>query len=82
MKLSGTRDFAYREILKQNLVEVIKQDGECVGITCLNCLFSRIYAEDGRSCTKNSVCNHKVCHADVIVAKKLLKEIEDENRKN
>ena len=57
MKVKGSKEFSdYEGInLKHNLKKMIRQKGDCTGISCIDCIFSSFYAEDKNCCGDNSV---------------------------
>ena len=59
MKIKGSIEFGEEEKQKfiKSLNKIKEQDETCIGVTCIDCIFSYSYAKDGKSCTKNSIWN-------------------------
>ena len=85
MKVKGSKEFdkkTGRDII-ENLKKIVRKEGDCTGISCIDCIFSSNYAEDDESCGQNSILqldesrtspSANIRYTDT--AKELLKELE------
>ena len=77
MKIKGSVEFENVEQIKENLRNIIKQNGKCKTVKCENCIFSDYYAIKGDCTTSTTFKNSSVTNERLIRAKEILAEIKE-----